>query len=367
MTNQQSETSGRWIVPYPANESEHLPLESRWEFARRHPYYEMFWRSVHPFPGLDDESASLTRQGGALVLAAINVSTDTVAPSTEWAEIEPRVRNPLIAPSAISRVNLRKLVVGMMGTLSREQKQLVAEIMRRSAEIDDPGSADSYELLQDVIHGDHPNLEAHLPELMVKIRPRASDESISSAIRDIAQRFRRENDIQLSRLRVDRFDDYLKVWDLREGWNNGTYDRSNEHSLSAVAKLVSRPRQTVMDQYRSAFKLIVGQEYSRDCWEQVVGCFKLLGYIGGAPGLMLRRRGRSGSIIGVTESDLSASSNLIAATIADRSDVVSELVEQEFRDVIATGRSTEEIIEMFDLDPAVSTHIDSYRRMFSEI
>jgi hypothetical protein len=80
--------------------------------------------------------------------------------------------------------------------------------------------------------------------------------------------------IEEQRPRPDLVDSYLQVWDLREGWCGGKYDGLQEKPLRIVAQQVGRPTKTVEAQYKQAFGLIVGTDYSPQEWLLKIGRHK---------------------------------------------------------------------------------------------
>jgi hypothetical protein len=72
-----------------------------------------------------------------------------------------------------------------------------------------------------------------------------------------------------------KVEDYLKVWDLREGWAGGKYDAAEEKRLKDVAISVGVELPTVQARYKSAFRLITGQPYTAELWFDLFAPLKL--------------------------------------------------------------------------------------------
>jgi hypothetical protein len=85
---------------------------------------------------------------------------------------------------------------------------------------------------------------------------------VSSIIKDEKKR----RGIEEKRPRPDKIAEYLDVWDRREGWCGGKYDGRQEKPLRVVAAVVGRSPNTVNAQYKSAFSLIFGTEYTPLDW-----------------------------------------------------------------------------------------------------
>src|SRR6202040_1897099 len=81
------------------------------------------------------------------------------------------------------------------------------------------------------------------------------------------------------RRRDDKLDEFLAVWDLREGWAGDHYDGSQEQTLRQISRHRAIPLSTVENRYRSAFRLIVGRDYSPPLWVRVLGLLKLTEWV----------------------------------------------------------------------------------------
>jgi len=75
--------------------------------------------------------------------------------------------------------------------------------------------------------------------------------------------------------RSEKLAEYIKVWDLREGWVDGGYDRSRERTLREIAQELGKNLYTTRNHYCSAFEMIFGHDYSPELWCRVMGQLKL--------------------------------------------------------------------------------------------
>ena len=181
---------------------------------------------------------------------------------------------------AISPIRVRTLVTNMFACLPPETLQAVGELLIRGAAVDRK-SQEAYLLVQDMSKGKYPHFDDLFPELMININPRAPQRAIIRAVDDLVRSYKEKHGISETRRRDDRFDEYIAVWDLREGWANGQYDCQREKLFKQIAEEVRRPLQTVVNQYNSAFRLIFGHDYSPEAWFNGVGLLKYLELIGG--------------------------------------------------------------------------------------
>lgn len=118
-------------------------------------------------------------------------------------------------------------------------------------------------------------LDRCAPGLKFSIDLAAPTRAIMEGVRAAVQAAKKQSPQQETRRRPDRLLEYLEVWDLREGWDNGTYDGSREKTLKQISKLLKRPMETVKSQYRSAFQAITGLPFSPKVWFRLLGVLKL--------------------------------------------------------------------------------------------
>ena len=288
------------FVSRPIATVEHLPLRYRWEFTRRHPYYQMLWQLPGDTTGTVPASQ---RELAELLLSCVNVSGATVSPATEWEDFTPDDSWSIWTDGALSRIQLKGLVAILVGVLSRDSLASVSALLGQASQLDESDSGAKYELLKSVIHGDHPEFESYLPDLMVTISPSASEKSIAGAVAKIAQNYKSERGITTTRIQTRKFDDYLSAWDRREGWSSGAYDRDGEQLFKEIAKETRLPIATIGARYEACFQLITGIKYSKHAWFQIVGQYKLAGLVGSGSRPLSRRVSRRKSVPTASESN----------------------------------------------------------------
>ncbi len=125
---------------------------------------------------------------------------------------------------------------------------------------------------------------------MVSVNPAASGRRVNDAVATLLKQWKEERGLSEQRDRSDKYPEYLRVWDLREGWTGSEYDVTQERELKEIASELSIPIATVTHHYCSAFELIIGHPYSREMWARVVGLLKLPGLAENELGSVSRRR-----------------------------------------------------------------------------
>jgi hypothetical protein len=165
--------------------------------------------------------------------------------------------------------------------------------------------------------------------------------------------------------------DYLAAWDLREGWRGDHYDSSQEQTLREIARRFQAPVSTAANRYRSAFRLIVGHDYSPALWARVLGALKVSEWLDPQelPRRTLRRPWRERQPRAVPESVLQApgagpgrTGLLDSAGVSEAKIDYVDLV-LDVQQLLAEGRSNAEIAAALELtSPSAEELIDHLRQ-----
>lgn len=163
------------------------------------------------------------------------------------------------------------------------------------------------------------------------------------------------------RERADKYEEYLQVWDLREGWNNGVYERGQEKTFAEIAELTKRSISTLSNQYCRAFELIVGVPYTRELWLQLYGPIKLTDVLGAGmaqtrlPTTSPAPRDVPESVVSAADQESGTSTVIEAAE--SRDDAAYSRLLDDIMSMIDRGRTDAEIAEELDVDSAAIVYI----------
>jgi hypothetical protein len=201
-----------------------------------------------------------------------------------------------------------------------------------------------------------PGLDCYPDEPFVSVNPAASGRQISDAIAKLLPQWKEQRGLAEQRDRSDKYPEYLKVWDLREGWQDGAYDRTKERTLREIAGELGTPVPSVNNHYRSAFELVTGHPYSPEIWFQLFGLLKLSRLVDSQGGRVSQRRPlQSSTVRPVPEAVISprgddqTGAGLVSSQSDPRADQASAELLHDILELIKIGRSNQEIIDSLEL------------------
>lgn len=85
-----------------------------------------------------------------------------------------------------------------------------------------------HEQLTALIQMSHPDLDKILAAPVVSVNLKAPQRIILEAMENLVQQWKHDRGISERRRRDDKLEEYLAVWDLREGWHTDHYDNNQE-------------------------------------------------------------------------------------------------------------------------------------------
>ncbi|MBA3313750.1 MAG: hypothetical protein H0T47_10740 [Planctomycetaceae bacterium] len=272
-----------------------LPPNYRWEVTRRHCYYlalredALRHRRRERLPPL----MTFATRTASLILAGIGVADALPDPATPYDELT----------GSVQPVTLRSLATLLLNTLPERELELVGHLFR------------SVVLPDNAIDGDDEHETLRRTEVMTQldqvqiaaldslpltplfhIHLGASGRTVTSDVERLLSEWRRRLGLPERRVPVQRLGDYLRVWDLREGWTGSGYDRAAELSLTEIARQLKASRSTVFSRYAEAFRMVTGHPFSPARWFQTFGLYKLNKWLSPSADCVTAPRRRTGDI-----------------------------------------------------------------------
>jgi hypothetical protein len=270
----------------------HVPLPVVWEFTRRHPYYLQFWQWAHRYHAKmfgDERERAWAELCAQFLLATLGVSGDPPPPSATAEVLGMTGLDGAWVGRAVAPTTFRTMTALMLDVLPRDAKLHVAVLLAESAGAhgDDGGPPDTLaklDLLTRLRAIDDVTLDAVPDAPIIALNLRAPQRSIARAVEGLVREWKGKRKIGERRRRDEALGEYLRVWDLREGWAGDHYVVAN------IAEVPSKPVSTVATRYRSAFHLISGHPYDFAAWTKLFRANKLAAP--SAPASIGRRRSR---------------------------------------------------------------------------
>ena len=360
-----------WLVPRPAVLLQDLPVACQWEVTRRHPNYLRFWELAHRShqqPSGDLAQGELEKSA-VLVLLAIGVSGDPPPPGASAASLGRGGLSPAWDRGAIAPLTFRGLVGLLLASLSPEALVQVGQFLLTAGQPAENGQQHTYQALLELQRLPHPALNTLPNRPVFGVNVNAPSRVILEAVEQQVRQWKQQQDVPERRRRDDKLDEYLLVWDLREGWAEDHYDGSREQTLRQIATQQGIPLSTVANRYRSAFRLIVGREYAPALWARVMAPVKLHPWL--VPEALPRRtlsrpwRDRQprlvpAAVLHPPGDSAGANPVLNTAGISQNEIACAELV-WDIQSLIACGRSDAAILAELELSAASQEMISSLR------
>lgn len=288
------------LVGRPTEQFASLPVQYRWEASRRHPYYQLCWSeaaNAAPFEQFlaqmraNQDLLGLVRQFAVAILGKIGFWGPPPSPDTTFNKLSQGILSQPWMRGAVFPLSYRALIAITLDSLSQKTLLEVGQsfLIAANAENENHELSPKIVALQSLNGNKAADLDAIPNSPLFAINPYTSERDVVSAMRVILGKLKEMHSIPNRRDRSPKYETYLKVWDLREGWQNGHYDSSKEKKLVDIAKRLKLSMATAHNHYRSAFELVTGHRYSPELWFAIMGAYKLNLLALDGSGLSLKR------------------------------------------------------------------------------
>ena len=343
------------IFARPSFQLRSLPINFRWEVTRRHPIYQAFWRSFEFEIGVCNEThQEFNRWIGKLsdfLLSAIGIASERPDPAIEFDQLEGECLKEAWLSGAVHPLTNRQLAALLIVSLPKETLGYVGQGMLYAAhEKPIDGEPRRNLELRKLKELELDGLDSFIDEPFVSINPAASARDINACLNELLVDWKSQHGLTEQRTPVSKLAKYLEVWDAREGWLQGHYDRALEKNFRTIAQDRNESINTIHNNYKSAFRIITGHEYSIENWVEIFGCLKLSEIFGS-----LGRAAKLRPLIARTKRDVPnsviSSSNhpAFVEQNCDSSESSSEQLLEDIKDLILLEKTNEEIATELEL------------------
>jgi hypothetical protein len=347
------------VIARPPFQLRSLPIPTRWEVTRRNPYYYLWWkwaRAEHRRDVIASPKDAIYRQAAIPVLGLIGVSGEPPDPATAFPELGAEDLESGWLSGAVHPVTMRGLAAILIAGLPKDTlRQLGRTLITAGGDDVEDSPPKKIEAMQALTTANWPGLESFPNEPFVSVNPAASERKITEAIDQLLKEWKNQRGLEERRERTDKYDEYLQVWDMREGWSEGVYDRRTERTFTEIAATTKRSVSTLNNQYCRAFELITGHPYSRELWVAMFGPIKIA-YVVSAGMSRTQRPMRSPvprpvpeSVISPEANDDSRSTSSIIGSAEAGNDVGYMQLIDDVRTMLNRGRSDAQISEELNL------------------
>lgn len=382
-TTEPTDGSYTGILPRPAGQLHDFPVSVRWEVTRRHPYYLAFWQNALLYRQNilgDDPAQALLRHAALFMLGAIGVTGKPVNPEVSFEHLLEGDCDPAFMSGSVQPMSFRSVVAMLINGLPPAERAVVGSLLVTGGDAEYAVAGDDLDgpfqkrrALGHLACLNSPALDS-FPEIpLFYVHLGASQRSIVRDMEDQVHRWKKRRKLGSAQIHTGKLSNYLSIWDLREGWTGGGYDRSSELTFAEIGrKLEIKALSTVSNRYRSAFQMITGYEFSPEIWWSLFGPLKY-SELFGTPDRILsartRRRLSSPVPRPVPDSVVSPQrDDTRPIGTVDRGSFVDDDIEAtdlwiDLRALIDQGRSDEEISELLEIgDPKAVAEFRTWER-----
>jgi hypothetical protein len=356
------------IVLRPTKFVMQLPVRFRSEFTRRHPYYPNFWRVARKSSLGADPRIQLMNEAARIILGGIGFTGEPVDPATSHESLGMDQLPTAWIDGAVAPLNLRGFVAVLLA-LPPSTRMEIGNFLAESAlgSNDLPDRFKAQRRLAELVA---PELDQYPDVAMISVNLHAADRTILSAVRALLKGWRPKFNVRATRRRDDRLEDYLRVWDLREGWTGAKYEVHGERRFHEIAREIKAPIRTVANRYASAFRIIVGHPYRPELWLHLFGLLKLSDLVGAGEfsRIAQRRPWRSKSLRPVPatvvqpERDENDATQLLHAAGVSSDEIATTDLLMDIESLIVKGRSDAQIMEDLELTADADVRLVAYIR-----
>lgn len=268
------------LVPRTRDQLLEYPANFRWELTRRHPYYLALWELTAKYLrgelGADREEL-MDGYCAMHLLRMIGVSGTPEDPSKSFAELG----EPLMGSGTIQPMTIRAITIALIDALPPADLRALGAIMMLAGDPeyamphDDDLSLQRHKAQLELVRMPSQAFDAYLSSPLYYIHLGASQRRIVEDLEIHVRSWKEKRGIAERRLRKQQYAEYLDVWDAHEGWSNGSYSIRHEQTFHAIGRQLQLHQSTAATQYRAAFRLIVGVEFTPTNWFQLVAMHKI--------------------------------------------------------------------------------------------
>jgi hypothetical protein len=205
----------------------------------------------------------------------IGVSDVPPPPGASFGNLDGTALSAAWRDGAIAPSTFRALTGIMLSELPPESRLAIGRLLVNSVSTDSGRAPDRYQAFSEFVRLKDESLDKMPVAPIVGVNVNAPVSTILSAIEAWVRELKAARGIPERRRRDDKLPEYLTAWDQREGWVGDRYDSGKEKTFREIATDSSDSLSTVRNRYRSAFRYIVGHDYSPELWFRLFGAMKI--------------------------------------------------------------------------------------------
>ncbi len=348
---------------------EALSYEMKWETTRRHPLYLWLWDTWSVFQRryqdqADTEFKSFPGIHWAWVMLGINGIPAN--PALMFNELSEADTNPRWLKRSARPVTYRHLAKILQAKLSSDGLKLLSTLLFDAGKAE-TNSEERYHKLMSLNNVEWPELDSLVDSPLLQYSPAAPSKEFVSDITNLRNEMRSNLGIEESRTNESKMRTYLAAWDAREGWQNGTYDRSAPMTLKRVSLELGMSQRKAKYAYQQGFQLISGHPFSFENWMRLIGALHFSALFSGDVGpVALARLRHSSSVRGIDNTTLSSNNandgnSVLGNLSVCKSSFDEKAAIEKINTMVRSGHTNDQILAELELEALAEPVIDELR------
>ena len=212
------------------------------------------------------------------LLGLIGITGEPADPTLSFPELGDT--DPDLLSGTVQPMTLRNMIILLIKALPKAEIEALRSILEVAVHPDyaiegDKDLAPEKEAQTSLAQLASVRLDSYPDSPLYYIHLDASQRRILEDVETYIRTMKKRRNILERRTHTLDFPNYSEVWDMRGGLEGWCYHLEAEQSFGIVADKLKRPKSTIANAYRSAFKRITGQDFSSEMWLRVMGPVKL--------------------------------------------------------------------------------------------
>lgn len=354
------------MLQRPQEHLDSLSMKLKGETTRRHPIYLWLWETWEVFHrnfGDQAETQFLDFAGCQWAWLMLGVNGIPTDPATDFDSFTADTDHPIWLKRSARPATYRLLAQILLSKLGADGLKVLSTLLFNASKTEKDTEERNRKLLM-LSSCDWREFDDLVDFPLLIYNPRAPSKEFQSDLTKLRIEARESLGLQERRINEEKLLGYLNVWDLREGWSAGRYDRNAGQSIASIAQKPGPETRNAKYAYRQAFELISGHSYSFDHWLRLMGLVHFSVLFGDQVNPLSHRRLRqSATLRGIDDTTLSDDHQSVLQNLSGgQVDLDTAGLIERIRGLVCEGKADAEILGELELEENALPAIEAIRQ-----